>query len=95
MNPVPSPAREHWYRWFVLVITCLGLAVGSMLVSIHASQVALDRERAARRQTEKAMCVIVVTLDSAYRANPPGTETGRKVARGMADLRAAYHCDEG
>ena len=95
MNPIPSPLRAHWYRWFVLVGTCLFLSVGSMVIAIHSSQVAVDRERAARRQTEKAMCVIVVTLDSAYRANPPSTETGRKVARGMADLRAAYHCDEG
>jgi len=94
MNPVPAPARAHWYRWFVLIGTCLFLSIGSMVLSVHFGQVGVDREREARRQTEKAMCVIVVTLDSAYRANPPSTETGRKVAQGMASLRAVYHCDE-
>lgn len=83
-----------WYRWFALVVTCLGFSIGSMLVAIHSGQVAADRERAARRQTEKAMCLIVVTLDGAYRANPPSTETGRKVAAGMAALRTAYRCDQ-
>ena len=95
-------ARSHFqpgfYAWLAVLLSAITLPIVSMVVSIHLARAstedAVARERAARRATELAMCVVVTTFTDAYKNEPPTTAAGREVAEGMTGLRLAYHCDE-
>jgi hypothetical protein len=45
-----------------------------------------------QRDAERKWCGIVATLDDAYRASPPQTTAGRRLAEEMAELRRQFHC---
>jgi hypothetical protein len=74
-------ARRGWYWWLVMVLTAVvgpGLAIGVSSANQHRS--------------EQAWCGIISTLDDAYRATPPTSPVGIRVAAAMARLRKDYHC---
>jgi len=82
------------YAWLAVMISAITLPLLALFVSIQLNERAVENERTARVAGERAMCIIVVTLDSAYKEDPPKTPAGKNVAEGMANLRLAYHCDE-
>lgn len=53
--------------------------------------------RAYVRETARYHCATTITLDNAYRAQPPPPEakTQRELARDISDLRRKLQCKEG
>ncbi|MFG3709474.1 hypothetical protein [Micromonospora sp. NPDC047730] len=74
------------YQGWRALVACLLVAAASSLVSIVYAN-------AAARQSEQRWCGIVTTLDDAYRATPPQSEAGRKIAADIARLRGEFRCD--
>lgn len=70
--------------WELLAVSfvCAFLAAGASMV--YANKVARDSER--------KWCGIVSTMDDAYRATPPRSPAGRKVAADIAQLRSQFGC---
>lgn len=76
------------YQVLVVLIVAVTMAGAALLISLRANDVSERRERAARLASEMAWCDVIVTVDESFRAAPPVQESGKKLARGMADLRA-------
>ena len=78
-----AAARPGWYWWAVMAVT-----------AVAGPSIAIGISRHNQRQSEQAWCEVITVLDEAYRnpASPPATEIGRRVAAGVARVRAAYHC---
>jgi len=62
------------------------------LTAVLGPGIAIGISRHNQRQSEKAWCAVVTVMDDAYRVTPPASEVGRKIAAGIARVRAAYHC---
>ena len=80
----PRPRRvPGWYAWAVMALT-----------SVLGPGIAIGISRYNQRQSEQAWCEVVTVLDDAYRSPgaTPQSETGRRVAAGIARVRQAYHC---
>ena len=84
----------RWYMWSLTMVA----VVSASGVNTYVSRQNLDAARAeladSQRRSEQVWCEVVSVLDDAYHApgTAPQTETGRKVAAGIARVRAAYHC---
>jgi hypothetical protein len=87
MEAVPAKKQKQPFtrsRWYLLSVQ---FAVNVVIAIIVASfAVWLDNRSSMR------WCDVVVTLDNAYHAAPPQTETGRKLASDMARLRRSLNC---
>lgn len=53
---------------------------------------AIGQSKRVELQNDRNWCELLVTLDSAYSAAPPASETGRKVASAIHDLRRKLGC---
>lgn len=76
--------------WIVLtvVVSMVLTALASVLYTNHvANQAARDE-----RDNDRRWCIFLATLDNAYKMTPPTTDTGRNVARAVADLRRDLGC---
>ncbi len=77
------------WRTLVVAVACMViLAVAGVLYTGHAIR---EQDRAEREQ-DRRWCALLVTLDDQYRAPPPTTETGRRVAAAIAFLRESFGC---
>lgn len=76
------------YQGWRALVACLLVAAGSSAISIIYAN-------AAARQSEQRWCGIVTTLDDAYRATPPQTPAGQKIAAEFAQLRHDFRCSSG
>lgn len=74
-------ARKRWAIGMV-AISYVALAVVCVLFTNHAVH-----------ESERKWCGIVVLFDNTNRETPPSTETGRKLAERMAQLRKDFGCD--
>jgi hypothetical protein len=81
--------RKGAYFWIVFVAWAIAAPGMAILVS---RQISIDAARQATMESERKLCAIVVTADDAYRAAPPASETIKKQAANMAELRRQYHC---
>lgn len=77
----PEQERRRWWRGVVVGVYVL--AAPSLAIGVSAYN---------QRQSEKAWCEIISTLDDAYRVTPPTTPVGIRLAAAMHDLRSRYHC---
>lgn len=75
--------RGH-LTWYLLV----AVLASSMLTGVVAVVIARHGQQEAQRQ----LCSLLIAQDDAYRATPPSTPTGLRVAAALADLRRAYSC---
>lgn len=77
------------YQALVVLVVAFTLAGAALLISLRANKVSENRERAARLESERAWCAVLVTLDDAYRipGQEPKTSTGRNVAEAISALR--------
>lgn len=83
-----TPAVRVWYALVVLVLSLTAISFVSIQYANH-----VDRKREqSEREADRRWCDMLSTLDDIYRANPPATETGRKVARNTANLRRDFGC---
>lgn len=89
-----SRFQPNWYSLAAIFLSMVILATVSVLISVHYSdQQAVRVQRYSDDQNRK-WCDIVTTLDSAYRANPPTTTTGKKLAADMHALRERIGCPD-
>jgi hypothetical protein len=80
---VSVPGETNRWASVGVAATCIMLTAagffGSLAYSRHEAAVTSARN-------ERAFCALVGTLDSAYRAQPPTTATGKLVAAQVHDL---------
>ena len=103
-----TKGHPGWYSWLVVVGTSLTSAVLTLVVSVHASQSAVNRERTARELSQKqtvaaqvearrSACLVIISQDEAYNdpgAAPPQTAAGRRAASAWHSLRQTFQCDK-
>jgi hypothetical protein len=77
------------YFWLVMVAYMVAAPAIAILVS---RQISIDAADRATRQTEMKLCAIVVMSDDYYHSVPPASDTLKKQASAMADLRREFHC---
>lgn len=80
--------RSRWYVLLAVFVSCL--AIGSAGVSYTSW--AVGEQRKAEREADRRWCELLTTLDSAYQAAPPQTETGRRLAADVHKLRSDLGC---
>ena len=88
--------RMPWYYQLTVVGASVVSVVLSVVISVNASNRAIDSDRRARAQaaaeSRKATCMLVAAQDAVYSETPPSTKLGRDVAAAWHDLRTRY-CD--
>jgi hypothetical protein len=73
--------RHGWRFLAVSLVSTFVAAAASMLYANHTA-----------RESERKWCGIVSTMDDAYRATPPQTPAGRKLAADIRHLRVDFGC---
>ncbi len=73
--------RSPWAAFFTLLLLFVGGLAFNMFWTHRVN-----------RESDRKWCDLVSTLDQAYRQAPPQTETGRRVAEGIARLRQNLDC---
>ncbi len=97
MSPLRRWMAEHghpgWYSWVVVVGGNLATLLLTVVVVLTVNQRSIDRERAARLASERALCAVVdIYVQAARDAPPPPTAYGREIVESMRALRAALRC---
>jgi hypothetical protein len=77
------------YFWIVAVAY---LVVAPAIAILVSRQISIDAAHKAVRESQLQLCSIVVLSDDYYRSTPPTSETIKKQAAAMRQLRAEYHC---
>ena len=72
--------------------TVLYLAILALLVAAAVGVNSIVYANRVQRQSNRAWCDLVSTLDAAYRATPPSTPLGRQLAEDMHNLRVRLGC---
>lgn len=70
-------------------VAVLGVVLLAMCVAIAVNAWYTNR---VARQSEHKLCDVLTAQVDAYRAFPPATETGRRIAREIAALHERYEC---
>lgn len=73
--------RRNWWGKVVMVVWLVLAPAVVYALSVYNT-----------RQSEKAWCEIITVLDDAYKAAPPTTDTGRRIAVAMVGIRRSYGC---
>lgn len=71
------------------VVIAIGMMFATMLVMTALNIFYADH---LNRQSNNNFCDIVVTVNDAYRDNPPSTDLGRKLQQNYADLERRLQC---
>ena len=95
--PLRRWMTEHgypsWYSWVVVLGLNLLTLVLTIVVVLTINQRSIERERAARLASERALCAVVdIYVRAAQEAPPPTTAYGKEIVKSMRDLRAALKC---
>ena len=83
-------------RWWPLVISVGASVLSSVLAAALCLTVTAnnrDRGIEARKELQRQVCLIVVSLDDNYRESPPATDLGRLNATSMRQLRTTLGCE--
>lgn len=96
MSPLRRWMTEHrlpsWYSWVVVVLVPVMASTAVLIVSLRTNQRSIERERAAREQSQVAFCNIVILLDDSYHQTPPKLDSGKKLAKAISTARVVNHC---
>jgi hypothetical protein len=76
---------RRWWPYVVSVGASLLSAALAVVISIASQQRSEDK-------TRQYTCAVIVSQDDNYREAPPATETGRRNAASMRQLRVALGC---
>lgn len=77
--------KPHMRQWYLLVVAFLSSAAMGAVAIQYADSVG--------RRSNQQWCDVVTTLDDAYTAQPPQTETGQRLAREMKRMRHDFGCE--
>jgi hypothetical protein len=78
---VRGQRQPVWYSLFAVVTSCLLVGLFAVVYARHESH-----------EANRKWCKLVVTLDDAYRRTPPSTESGKRVAAEIHNLRSEFQC---
>lgn len=97
MSPLRRWMTEHghpgWYSWVVVLGGNLATLALTVVVVLTVNARSIERERAARLASERALCAVVdIYVRAAQEAPPPTTAYGREIVERMRDLRIALQC---
>lgn len=97
MSPLRRWMTEHghpgWYSWVVVLGGNMATLLLTVVVVLTVNQRSIDRERAARLASERALCAVVDIYVRAARETPPPTNAyGKEIVESMRALRAALKC---
>lgn len=89
---VPAAKIDTKTAWSLIIVvaSCLLISIVSVIYSTHVSNDSVARARENTRQ----FCSLMQTLDGAYRAQPPPTDTGKLVATEVHNLVIALGCTD-
>lgn len=76
-----------WYSWIVVVLLPVLSATAVLIVSLRVNERSIERERAAREATDRALCSVFAPLDDGYKVTPPATASGKQFAANLAAAR--------
>lgn len=77
-----------WYTVGIVILMLVGLGMFNLLYI----NVAVSRQDRVERESDRRWCQLLTTLDDAYRAAPPQSETGRRLATDIHKLRQDLGC---
>jgi hypothetical protein len=89
---------KAWYSLAILFLTCIVICVINLVYSNHVANQAYQRSQVSIQkavQAQRNFCALMLTLDGAYIATPPQTQTGKLVASEVHALVANLGCKEG
>lgn len=78
-------------RWYLLVALAGSMLLLS-LAGVWYTNWSIGQQDKAERANDQRWCQLLTTLDDAYQAAPPQTETGRRLAADIHRLRADLGC---
>lgn len=84
-------------RWWPLVISVGASVLSSVLAAALCLTVTSnnrDRGIEARKELQRQVCAIIVSLDDNYRESPPKTDLGVLNATSMRQLRSTLGCEQ-
>lgn len=76
-----TPLIRLWYAVIALVVSCLVIAGISVQYSNYVD-----------RKSNQRWCELLATMDDAYKANPPRTDAGQRMAAELRRLRVDFGC---
>lgn len=76
--------RPGSYRLAAIFLSSVTTGAIALVVALHANA-----------ESDRKWCSVVAVMDQAYAESPPTTPTGKKLARGIADLRGSLECPPG
>ena len=77
-----------WWTLAISVLLLIILGIGGVLYTNYA----IKKQNVAERESDRRWCQLLGTLDDAYRAAPPQSETGRRLAADIHNLRQELGC---
>lgn len=77
----------------IAMFTCtLVMFIVSLVYATHAANAAVARANQSTATQTRQFCSLMTTLDDTYRATPPSTLTGKRVAAEVHALRLGLGC---
>jgi hypothetical protein len=73
------------------MLACMAIAV---LISVQASDRAIERDRQSRQEARKASCLLINQINNAYKEDPPVSTAGKNVAEAWTRVARAFGCDK-
>lgn len=77
-----------WYGLLAVLVSLLMLGGAGWWYTTYA----IAQQERAERESDRRWCQLLGTLDDAYRAAPPQSETGKRLAADVHNLRAELGC---
>jgi hypothetical protein len=80
---VTVPTKKVIYAAIMVMVLQLAVAINGIW---YANKVS--------RESDAKWCAIITSMDNAYTQQPPSTETGRRIAKEMHELRLSLACED-
>lgn len=87
-----TPLIRLWYAITALVISCFVIAFVSVQYANWTREQTIEEMRSQQERSDQRWCELLRTLDDGYKAQPPGSPTGQKIAADIARLRQQFGC---
>ena len=87
-----TPLIRAWYAIAVSFFACLLIALASVGYTSYVQRQAERRAEVARQESDRRWCDLLVSVGDAQRDAPPATESGKRFAEEIAQLRDSFGC---
>lgn len=81
-------SRPRWYLLVAIVVSTLSTAGGGVAYTSWS----IGNQDRTERENDRRWCQLLTTLDEAYLAAPPQTDTGKRLAADIHELRGELGC---